>query len=225
MTVREGIGTGFGRAPQPELAHDIALKAAETDATKRALATFGNPFGLALYDRDQAQVTKARTKVASRDDAGTRVARSGADQSRGSRSPFPRSSRLRRGSFAPDRPSGYGRCRLRLLVAQFRRLRKAQDRGWARRYHSTSARRGVKGACAPGRTGATFHLQWRDKRSNFCRRAGGRILSDPKGEADSRSGASRLCRQPALLDLRPPAGASASLTLCAAARHGDEGLG
>ena len=64
VTVREGIGTGFGRAPQPELAHDIALKAAETDATKRALATFGNPFGLALYDRDQAQVTKARVKVA-----------------------------------------------------------------------------------------------------------------------------------------------------------------
>jgi hypothetical protein len=29
--------------------HDTALKAAETDATKRALATFGKPFGLALY--------------------------------------------------------------------------------------------------------------------------------------------------------------------------------
>ena len=67
VTVREGIGTGFGRAPHPELAHDIALKAAETDATKRALATFGNPFGLALYDRDQAQVTKARVKVATDD--------------------------------------------------------------------------------------------------------------------------------------------------------------
>ena len=64
VTVREGIGTGFGRAPQPELAHDIALKAAETDATKRALATFGNPFGLALYDRHQAQVTKARSRHA-----------------------------------------------------------------------------------------------------------------------------------------------------------------
>ena len=34
------------------------LKAAETDATKRALATFGNPFGLALYDREQAGVRK-----------------------------------------------------------------------------------------------------------------------------------------------------------------------
>ena len=84
VTVREGIGTGFGRSLQPELAHDMALKAAETDATKRALATFGNPFGLALYDRDQAQVTKARTKsrqaVANRRN-GTSRAGSGADQS------------------------------------------------------------------------------------------------------------------------------------------------
>ena len=96
VTVREGIGTGFGRALQPELAHDIALKAAETDATKRALATFGNPFGLALYDRDQAQVTKARTKVAPETTAELAVAGSGADQSRGSRSPFQRSQRLRR---------------------------------------------------------------------------------------------------------------------------------
>ena len=64
VTVREGIGTGYGRSPLPELAHDIALKAAETDATKRALATFGNPFGLALYDRDQTLVTKTRSKPA-----------------------------------------------------------------------------------------------------------------------------------------------------------------
>jgi len=60
VTVREGIGTGFGRSPQPEIAHDVALKSAETDATKRALATFGNPFGLALYDRDQAHGTDQR---------------------------------------------------------------------------------------------------------------------------------------------------------------------
>jgi hypothetical protein len=64
VTVREGIGTGLGRSPQPEIAHDVALKSAETDATKRALATFGNPFGLALYDRDQAQVTKPRQRIA-----------------------------------------------------------------------------------------------------------------------------------------------------------------
>jgi len=47
--VREGHGTGEGRGASPGEAHDFALKAAETDATKRALATFGKPFGLALY--------------------------------------------------------------------------------------------------------------------------------------------------------------------------------
>ena len=48
------------RASQPGEAHELALKAAETDATKRALATFGNPFGLALYDRDLAGVTQSQ---------------------------------------------------------------------------------------------------------------------------------------------------------------------
>jgi recombination DNA repair RAD52 pathway protein len=47
--VREGHGSGEGRGPSPGEVHDIALKAAETDATKRALATFGRPFGLELY--------------------------------------------------------------------------------------------------------------------------------------------------------------------------------
>jgi DNA recombination protein Rad52 len=60
--VREGIGTGTGRSTAPEVAHEMALKAAETDATKRALATFGNPFGLALYDKARLQVTKSRLK-------------------------------------------------------------------------------------------------------------------------------------------------------------------
>ena len=54
--IREGSGSGEGRALTPGQAHEIALKSAETDATKRALATFGNPFGLALYDREQAGV-------------------------------------------------------------------------------------------------------------------------------------------------------------------------
>jgi hypothetical protein len=58
--VREGSGTGEGKAPTPGQAHDLALKGAETDATKRALATFGNPFGLALYDREQVGVRKFR---------------------------------------------------------------------------------------------------------------------------------------------------------------------
>lgn len=47
--IREGHGTGEGRGTSPGDVHDIALKAAETDATKRAFATFGRPFGLELY--------------------------------------------------------------------------------------------------------------------------------------------------------------------------------
>jgi hypothetical protein len=47
--IREGHGTGEGRGISPGEVHDIGLKAAETDATKRALATFGKPFGLELY--------------------------------------------------------------------------------------------------------------------------------------------------------------------------------
>jgi hypothetical protein len=54
--VREGCGSGEARGLTPGEAHELALKAAETDATKRALATFGNPFGLALYDRELAGV-------------------------------------------------------------------------------------------------------------------------------------------------------------------------
>ena len=63
--VREGSGTGEGKALSPGQAHELALKAAETDATKRALATFGNPFGLALYDHEQAGVRKMRNGKAS----------------------------------------------------------------------------------------------------------------------------------------------------------------
>ena len=49
MVVREGHGSGEGRGNSPGEVHDIALKAAETDASKRAFATFGKPFGLELY--------------------------------------------------------------------------------------------------------------------------------------------------------------------------------
>ena len=51
--IREGHGTGEGRGSSPGEVHDIALKAAETDATKRALATFGRPFGLELYRKEK----------------------------------------------------------------------------------------------------------------------------------------------------------------------------
>src|SRR6478672_5791269 len=64
VIVRDGSGTGEGRASTPGQAHELALKGAETDATKRALATFGNPFGLALYDREQAGVRKRRSERA-----------------------------------------------------------------------------------------------------------------------------------------------------------------
>src|SRR5262245_57556947 len=49
VIVREGHGTGEARGASPGEVHDTALKTAETDATKRALATFGAPFGLSLY--------------------------------------------------------------------------------------------------------------------------------------------------------------------------------
>ena len=58
--IREGHGTGEGRGTSPGEVHDIALKAAETDATKRALATFGRPFGLELYRGGKGTVAQQR---------------------------------------------------------------------------------------------------------------------------------------------------------------------
>lgn len=54
--VREGSGYGSGIDIDLGQAHESALKEAETDAMKRALMTFGNPFGLALYDKEQTNV-------------------------------------------------------------------------------------------------------------------------------------------------------------------------
>jgi hypothetical protein len=56
--IREGHGTGEGHGASPGEVHDIALKVAETDATKRALATFGKPFGLDLYRGGRAASQK-----------------------------------------------------------------------------------------------------------------------------------------------------------------------
>jgi DNA recombination protein Rad52 len=61
--IREGSGAGHGIDADKGLAHESALKEAETDATKRALMTFGNPFGLALYDKQQRQVSDAKPVV------------------------------------------------------------------------------------------------------------------------------------------------------------------
>lgn len=57
--IREGNGAGHGIDADLGQAHESALKEAETDAMKRALMTFGNPFGLALYDKQQREVTSS----------------------------------------------------------------------------------------------------------------------------------------------------------------------
>ena len=62
--IREGSGAGHGIDADLGQAHESALKEAETDAMKRALMTFGNPFGLALYDKQQRQVTRSATAAA-----------------------------------------------------------------------------------------------------------------------------------------------------------------
>lgn len=59
--VREGCGTGHGIDRDLGQAHESAIKEAETDATKRALMTFGWPFGLALYDKSREHVSNEAT--------------------------------------------------------------------------------------------------------------------------------------------------------------------
>jgi hypothetical protein len=64
LLIREGTGAGHGIDVDLGLAHESAIKEAETDAMKRALVTFGNPFGLALYDKSQRQVSGAQAPQA-----------------------------------------------------------------------------------------------------------------------------------------------------------------
>src|SRR5262245_39966022 len=54
--VRERSGGHRGFGPTVGQAVEDCIKAAETDAMKRAFVTFGNIFGLALYDREQRNV-------------------------------------------------------------------------------------------------------------------------------------------------------------------------
>ena len=58
--VREGCGYGEGTFTHLGQAHESAMKEAETDAMKRALMTFGDQFGLALYDKEKAHVEDPR---------------------------------------------------------------------------------------------------------------------------------------------------------------------
>jgi hypothetical protein len=85
--IREGHGTGEGRGTSPGEAHDFALKAAETDGTKRALATFGKPFGLALYGSGKTAYSP-KPPAAEPVDAGHRVSLAPDDTT-----PIPRPSR------------------------------------------------------------------------------------------------------------------------------------
>jgi DNA recombination protein Rad52 len=72
---REGVGSGHGIDADRGQAHESAIKEAETDAMKRALMTFGNPFGLALYDkqRENVGIDEVPEPAAPSDDARERI--------------------------------------------------------------------------------------------------------------------------------------------------------
>ena len=106
--IREGHGTGEGHGTSAGEVHDIALKAAETDATKRALATFGKPFGLELYRGGKTEAVQKRLPSSSF--AETRIGSHPDDTT-----PIPRPSRY------------YGR-RQNLLTEHFRSGRRQAER-------------------------------------------------------------------------------------------------
>lgn len=62
--VRDGLGAGHGIDADKGIAHESAIKEAETDAMKRALMTFGNQFGLAIYDKTMANVAQPQPETA-----------------------------------------------------------------------------------------------------------------------------------------------------------------
>lgn len=53
---REDCGSGHGFGADLGLCHESASKEAVSDAMKRAFKSFGNPFGLALYDKSKANI-------------------------------------------------------------------------------------------------------------------------------------------------------------------------
>lgn len=69
--MREDFGAGHGYDVDAGLAHESAIKEAVTDSLKRALRTFGNPFGLALYDktRENVEVSEPETKQPAKQDS------------------------------------------------------------------------------------------------------------------------------------------------------------
>jgi len=62
---RQDIGYGSGASSKPLDAYEGAMKEAVTDALKRALRTFGDQFGLALYDKEKKNVVNSWAKKAS----------------------------------------------------------------------------------------------------------------------------------------------------------------
>lgn len=67
--VREDVGAGHGYDVDCGLAHESAIKEAVTDALKRGLRSFGNPFGLALYDKSRENVGRDEPPAPTADDA------------------------------------------------------------------------------------------------------------------------------------------------------------
>ena len=64
VVIKEGTGAGHGIDADVGQAHESATKEAESDAMKRAMMMFGNPFGLALYDKSRASVATPRESKA-----------------------------------------------------------------------------------------------------------------------------------------------------------------
>jgi Rad52/22 family double-strand break repair protein len=121
--IREGHGTGEGKGNSPGEVHDIALKAAETDATKRALATFGRPFGLELYRGGKATLQqKAPPSPASSAGVGTRVGFHPDDTT-----PIPRPSHY------------YGRRHQNPIARHFRNERRQAERMMSPAAHQSAA--------------------------------------------------------------------------------------
>ncbi len=85
--VREGSGTGESSAQTPGQAHEFALKAAETDATKRALMTFGNAFGLSLYKSAKVDAAEVDAQIPKADDVPALTASVGTTANSGTAEP------------------------------------------------------------------------------------------------------------------------------------------
>lgn len=102
---RDGTGSGHGFGENPGDAHESAVKEAETDAMKRALMTFGNPFGLALYDKTQADVERGDGQGAHSHAAHPTTAQAGAG---GQQKALPRNEQFFRGKSYEITPADAG---------------------------------------------------------------------------------------------------------------------